>query len=492
MTHGTIYQDIGERTEGALYLGVIGPVRSGKSTFIKKFMETMVLPNIRDNGVLERATDELPQSAAGKTIMTTEPKFVPEQAVTISLDDTASMNVRLIDCVGYIVPSAIGYIEDSAPRMVKTPWYEEEIPFNMAAEIGTRKVISEHSTIGIVVTTDGSITDIPREEYLEAEQRVIRELQELSKPFVVLLNSTHPHDESTASLCREMEASYGVPVCAVNCLELDEQEIASILEKVLFEFPVRQIDIHLPKWLMALEHGHPIRRAVMESVQKYAVAVDKISRVSELAMNLLNCEYITNAAVEAIRLGEGEATLKAQIGQELFYRVLSEVTGLSVSDEASLMEQMLELSSAKKEYDKIRHAMEEVEATGYGIVMPTVDEMVLDEPEIIKQSGQYGVRLRAEAPSIHMMKATIQSEVSPIVGSERQSEELVAYLLREFEENPRKIWDSNIFGSSLYGLVNEGLHNKLSRMPSDARMKLKETVERIINEGCNGLICIIV
>ena len=492
MTHNNIYKDISERTAGALYLGVIGPVRSGKSTFIKRFMETMVLPNIKETGVLERATDELPQSAAGKTIMTTEPKFVPEQAVQVALDDTASMNVRLIDCVGYIVPSAIGYIEDSAPRMVKTPWYDEEIPFNMAAEIGTRKVITEHSTIGIVVTTDGSITDIPREEYLEAEERVIRELQELSKPFVVLLNTTHPHDDQTSSLCREMEERYHVPVCAVNCLELDEHEIRQILEKVLFEFPVNSLDLFLPKWLMTLHHAHPIRKSVMESIRKYASSVDKISRVSDFARNLLHCEYITNAAVEAIRLGEGEATVRAHIGQELFYRVLSEVTGLDIPHEAALMEQMLELSSVKKDYDKIRHAMDEVEATGYGIVMPTVDEMVLDEPEIIKQSGQYGVRLRAEAPSIHMMKATIQTEVSPIVGSERQSEELVAYLLREFEEDPRKIWDSNIFGSSLYGLVNEGLHSKLSRMPSDARMKLKETVERIINEGCNGLICIIV
>lgn len=492
MTHSNIYQDISERTAGALYLGVIGPVRSGKSTFIKRFMETMVLPNIHDTSVLERATDELPQSAAGKTIMTTEPKFVPEQAVTVSLDDTAAMDVRLIDCVGYIVPSAIGYIEDSAPRMVKTPWYEEEIPFNMAAEIGTRKVIAEHSTIGIVVTTDGSITDIPRDEYMEAEERVIRELQELSKPFVVLLNTTHPHDESTAVLCRDMESRYGVPVCAVNCLELDETEIRAILEKVLFEFPVREIDMELPKWLTALERSHPIRRSVMDTIRKYVKHVDKICRVSAFARDLLTCEYIINAAVESVALGEGKATLHAQVDNALFYRVLSEVTGLSVQDEAGLMELMLELSEAKKDYDKIRHALDEVEATGYGIVMPTVDEMTLEEPEIIRQSGQYGVRLRAEAPSIHMMKATIQSEVSPIVGSERQSEELVSYLLKEFEENPRKIWDSNIFGSSLYGLVNEGLHNKLSRMPSDARMKLRETVERIINEGCNGLICIIV
>lgn len=492
MTQTNIYEDIRERTSGALYLGVIGPVRSGKSTFIKRFMETLVLPSIKEQSLLERATDELPQSAAGKTIMTTEPKFIPEQPVSVMLDDTATMNVRLIDCVGYIVPSAIGYIEDNAPRMVKTPWYSEEIPFNMAAEIGTRKVIAEHSTIGIVVTTDGSITDIPREEYLEAEERVIRELKELGKPFVVLFNSTHPHDEETAQVCRELEERYGVPVCPVNCLDLDEAEIRTILEKVLFEFPVCEIDVCLPKWLTNLERTHPIRKAVLDTVRAHASAVNKICRVPDFARSLLGCEYIANAGVETITLGEGRATVSAQIDRELFYQVLSDVTGLTIGDEAELMDTMLELASAKAEYDKIRHALDEVEATGYGIVMPTVDEMVLDEPEIIKQSGRYGIRLCAQAPSIHMMKATIQTEVSPIVGSERQSEELVSYLLREFEEDPGKIWDSNIFGTSLYGLVNEGLHNKLARMPVDARLKLKETVERIINEGCNGLICIIV
>ncbi len=492
MTQTNIYKDIRERTAGALYLGVIGPVRSGKSTFIKRFMETLVLPSIHEQHILERTTDELPQSAAGKTIMTTEPKFIPEQPVTICLDESAQMDVRLIDCVGYIVPSAIGYIEDNTPRMVKTPWYDEEIPFNMAAEIGTRKVIAEHSTIGIVVTTDGSITDIPREEYENAEERVIRELSELNKPFVVLMNTTHPHTEETRSLCLSLQEKYGVPVTPVDCLGMDDTQIRSILEKALFEFPARQIDIGLPRWLTGLHRAHPIRRAVMETIKKYAGDVHKICHVSDFARNLLGCEYIDNAGVEAVSLGEGKATLYTQIGQELFYEVLREVTGLDVRDEASLMDILMELSSMKTEYDKIRGALDEVEATGYGIVMPTVEEMELDEPEIIKQSGRYGIRLRARAPSIHMMKATINTEVAPIVGSERQSEELVNYLLREFEENPAKIWDSNIFGSSLYGLVNEGLHNKLLRMPTDARLKLKETVERIINEGCNGLICIIV
>jgi len=492
MTQCSIYQDINTRTAGALYLGVIGPVRSGKSTFIKRFMETLVLPNIADASVLERATDELPQSAAGKTIMTTEPKFIPEQAVSIAVDDTADMSVRLIDCVGYIVPSAIGYIEDNAPRMVKTPWYDEEIPFNMAAEIGTRKVIAEHSTIGIVVTTDGSITDIPREEYLEAEERVVRELQELGKPYIVLMNSTHPQSEESYLLCKQMEEKYGVPVRPVNCLDLDETEIKGILETILFEFPVREIDIQLPKWLMELDYAHPVRYSVMSSVKKHAANVNKVCQVSDFARDLLNCEYIQNANIDRIQLGQGKAVVAAQVGQQLFYQVLREVTEFDIFDEATLLSTLSEMKSVKKEYDKIRQALDEVEATGYGIVMPTIDEMELSEPEIIRQNGRYGIRLCAQAPSIHMMKATIETEVSPIVGSERQSEELVNYLLREFEENPGKIWDSNIFGTSLYGLVNEGLHNKLTRMPNDSRMRLKETVERIINEGCNGLICIIV
>ena len=492
MTHTNLYEDIRERTAGALYLGVIGPVRSGKSTFIKRFMETLVLPNIENSAILERTTDELPQSSAGRTIMTTEPKFIPEQPVSVCLDETAQMNVRLIDCVGYIVPSAIGYIEDNTPRMVKTPWYDEEIPFNMAAEIGTRKVITEHSTIGIVVTTDGSITGIPREEYENAEERVIRELHELNKPFVVLMNTTQPHAEETLELCYRMQDKYGVPVTAVDCLLMDGVQIRAVLEKALFEFPAREIDIVLPRWLTELHRAHPIRKSVMETVRRCAADVHKIAQVSDLARHLLECEYIHHAAVETVSLGEGKVTLQTQINKELFYQVLREVTKLDVQDDASLMDILTELADMKKEYDKIRYALDEVEATGYGIVMPTVEEMELEEPEIIKQNGRYGIRLCANAPSIHMMKASIHTEVAPIVGSERQSEELVSYLLREFEEDPARIWDSNIFGSSLYGLVNEGLHNKLLRMPTDARLKLKDTVERIINEGCNGLICIIV
>jgi stage IV sporulation protein A len=487
-----IYDTIAQRTQGDIYIGVVGPVRTGKSTFIKRFMDTLVLPNIDSSYRRERANDELPQSAAGRTIMTTEPKFIPEQAVTITVDGTATMNVRMIDCVGYIVPSSLGYIEDNAPRMVKTPWFEEEIPFNMAAEIGTQKVINEHSTIGLVVTTDGSITEIPREEYAEAEERVVSELKEINKPFIILLNTTNPASQEAIQMAEEMENRYGVQVYPVNCLEMTENEIRRILEKILFEFPVREIGIELPKWLTSLDKEHPIRRAVFDTVRAAAEKVTKISNVSNMTNDIVKCEYVDNARMTSVELGTGKAGLNVSLSPNLFYKVLGETTGLEIDGEAALMSNMVELAAIKKKYDKIKNALDEVEATGYGIVMPALEEMTLDEPEIIRQSGRYGIRLRAQAPSIHMLKADITTEVSPIVGSERQSEDLVNYLLREFDENPSKIWESNIFGTSLYGLVNEGLHNKLYRMPVDARIKLKETVERIINEGCSGLICIIV
>ncbi|MBP3436106.1 MAG: stage IV sporulation protein A [Clostridia bacterium] len=488
----SIYQDIATRTGGDIYIGVVGPVRTGKSTFIKQFMDTLVLPNIDSEYSRERAVDELPQSSAGRTIMTTEPKFIPEQAVGITVSGTAGMKVRMIDCVGYVVPSALGYIEENAPRMVKTPWFEEEVPFNMAAEVGTQKVISEHSTIGLVVTTDGSITEIPREEYAEAEERVIRELQAIHKPFAVLLNTVAPHSEETKTLCDELTEKYGVPVCPVNCLEIGEEEIRAILETILFEFPIDQIGFKMPAWVMGLDRRHPVRQSIVGAVRDAVSGMQKIRELNDLGERLASCEYLSDAALTAVDLGSGSGVVELGMLPELFYQVLSEVTGIPVADEGELMIRMNELSEIRRRYDKLKAALDQVEMTGYGIVMPSLEEMALDEPEIIKQSGRYGVRLRATAPSIHMMKANITTEVAPIVGSEKQSEELVNYLLREFEEEPGKIWDSNIFGTSLYGLVNEGLHNKLHRMPGDARLKLKETVERIINEGCNGLICIIV
>ena len=491
-TASSLYKDMAARTGGDVYLGVVGPVRSGKSTFIKRFMDTLVIPNMTDAYRRERATDELPQSAAGRTIMTTEPKFIPEQAAQVTLDGVANLRVRLIDCVGYILPSALGYIENEQPRMVKTPWYEEEIPFNMAAEEGTRRVITDHSTVGLVVTTDGSVTDLPREEYAVAEQRVVEELQAIHKPFTVLLNGTDPHAPATRRLAQELTEKYGVPVVPVNCQTMTEAEIREILSALLSQFPVRQVGLTLPRWLLRLAHDHPVRCAVMDTVRAACVGVEKVSQVSELAESLRPCPYIDSAAVDAVDLGQGAVTVAVTVRPELFYQILGEATGLEIADEGALMAQMLEMAAVCRKYEKLRGALEQVEATGYGIVMPDMEEMMLEEPEIIRQSGRYGVRLRAAAPSLHLMKAQIQTEVSPIVGSERQSEDLVNYLLGQFEEDPQKIWDSNIFGTSLYGLVNEGLHSKLQHMPDDARRKLKETVERIINEGCNGLICIIV
>lgn len=490
MNH-SIYSDIARRTDGNIYLGVVGPVRSGKSTFISRFMNSLVIPNIPDEFRRERANDELPQSSAGKTIMTTEPKFVPEEAAAIELEDGVKMNVRLIDCVGYIVPSAIGYIENEAPRMVMTPWFEEEVPFNMAAEVGTRKVITDHSTIGIVVTTDGSITDIPREEYEEAEARIISELNEINKPFVVLLNCGDPNSAESRALAKELCAKYGTEVIPVNCVDLDEEGVRRILGAVLLKFPVREVKIRMPRWITALDKEHWLKKEVFGCIKTAAADIVGINDVKNAADVISECEYVKRAAAEELDLGTGSGIIDITLQNELFYKILGEATGLELNSENDLMPCMIELASIKRKYERVRNALEEVEATGYGIVLPQMDELTLEEPEIIKQGGKYGVRLKASAPSIHMMSANITTEINPIVGSEKQSEELINYLLNDFEENPTKIWESNIFGKSLSDLVNEGLHNKLNRMPVDARLKLQETIQRIINDGCGGLICII-
>lgn len=491
MAVNNIYNDIAARTGGDIYIGVVGPVRTGKSTFIKKFMENMVLPNIEDSQRRERATDELPQSSAGRTIMTTEPKFIPEDAVEITLPSKSRMKVRMIDCVGYIVPSALGYIEGENPRMVKTPWFDEEIPFNMAAEIGTQKVISEHSTIGLVVTTDGSISDIPREEYAEAEKRVIGELQELEKPFVVLLNCKEPGSAASKKLAAEMTDSYGVPVVAVNCLELGQNDISDILSQVLSEFPLKEIRVDLPGWITSLDKSHWLRSDIFGRISSLAENLKKVRDVRNFSNEIASGEYIAASGVESMNLATGSAKINVVLHPSLFFKIIEEETGIAVKNEHELMQKLKELSAAQSGYKRIQNALDEVEATGYGIVLPDIEDLSLEEPEIMKQGGRYGVRLRASAPSLHIMKADIQTEVAPIVGSESQSEELIRYLLKEFEENPSMIWQSNIFGTSLHQLVNEGLHNKLYRMPGDARLKLRETLERVINEGCSGLICII-
>lgn len=491
MENQTIYNDISKRTGGDIYIGVVGPVRTGKSTFIKKFMENLVIPNMANDFMRERATDELPQSSAGKTIMTTEPKFIPEEGALVTLPENTNFNVRLIDCVGYIVPSSLGYFEDEMPRMVHTPWFDEEVPFNMAAEVGTKKVITDHSTLGLVITTDGSISDIPREEYEEAEERVINELKEINKPYIILLNVTNPNSEETLSLKKHMEEKYKKTVFPVNCLELSETDIKAILKQFLYEFPLKEIAIKLPRWIISLNKEHWLKRAVFETIKEEVSKINKIGDISSISEKISLCEYIDKVSIDNTDLGRGMTELSISLIPELFYKILGETTGLEIEGESGLMPCLIELAKCKKEYDKLKGALDEVTATGYGIVMPTMEELKLEEPQIVKQGGKYGVKLRASAPSIHMMRADIKTEVSPIVGSEKQSEELIMFLLKEFEESPKKIWESNIFGKSLHELVNEGLHNKLYRMPTDARMKLQETIERIINEGCSGLVCLI-
>ena len=491
MEERSIYKDIESRTGGDIYIGVVGPVRTGKSTFIKRFMDTLVVPNITDDSLRERTIDELPQSAAGRTIMTTEPKFVPENAVPVALEGNAHLRVRMIDCVGYIVESAMGYIEEDGERMVRTPWSETEMPFRQAAELGTKKVIDDHSTIGVLVTTDGSIGDIDREDYVRAEERVAAELTAAGKPFVILLNTTAPESASSAAMASSLSRRYGAPAIAVDCALMDENTVKGILAAILFEFPIREIHVDIPGWLQGLEKENWLLRAVFGSIRERAKDISRIREVQDAAADLSENDYIAEAELSNMDLGTGRADLRVRLDGDLFYRVLTEKSGLEIHSERELMQSICELAAAKDSVDRIGKAYEEVLDKGYGIVMPTMEELSLEEPEIVRQNGKYGIRLRASAPSIHMMRVRTTAEVTPIVGSEQQSEELVTYLLKEFEESPAKIWDSNIFGKSVSDLVNEGLHNKLYRMPDKARLKIGETVEKIINDGCNGLICII-
>lgn len=486
-----IYTNISQRTKGDIYAGVVGPVRTGKSTFIKKFMDLLVVPNIQDEHERERAKDELPQSANGRTIMTTEPKFIPNEAVQISLDDNVSFKVRFVDCVGYLVKGAIGDIENDEPRMVNTPWFEERIEFKVAAEIGTQKVISEHSTIGMVVTTDGSFSEIMRQDYVEAEERVISELKELKKPFVVILNSSRPKDSDTLLLKEELEQKYDVPVTCINCAFLKQEDINDVFEKILHEFPIGEVLINFPGWLAGLDLNHELRARVNSCIKETFTKASRIKDIIHLVDEFSENDFVKNVYLQKIDLGEGKIYIDVSMNESLFYSVMSQISGIEIQSEKMLFKIVKEFSEVKNEYEKLRTAISEVEATGYGIVMPQIHELKLEEPQILKQNGKYGVKLRASAPSIHMIKADIETEIAPLVGSEKQSEELLDYLVKEFETDRAKIWTSNIFGKSLHELVNEGLNNKLSKMPPDARLKLKETLQRIINEGSAGLICII-
>ena len=491
MENLSLYQDIKSRTDGDIYIGVVGPVRTGKSTFIKQFMDLLVIPNIENEYKKERAQDELPQSAAGRTIMTTEPKFVPNEAIEITLGDNIRFKTRLVDCVGYLVNNALGYLEDDVPRMVKTPWSDEEIPFETAAELGTTKVISEHSTIGILVTTDGSITDIPREDYIKAEERVVSELKSLNKPFVIVLNSENPDSDYTLELAKKLEDKYNVYVLPTDCSNLSIDDINNIFGKLLYEFPIEQMNISFPRWVESLSPDHWLKVELFSEIKNAFSNISVLKEINDSLSNIKTTEIISNTELSEINLGNGNVSINITLKDSLFYQILTETTGVQISDEGDLFASLTSLSQTKKEYDKIAYALEEVKAKGYGIVTPSIDELILEEPEMVKQGSRFGVKLRAKAPSIHMIRADITTEVSPIVGSEKQSEELVTYLLSEFENDPKKIWESNIFGKSLHELVNEGLQNKLCRMPEDAQGKLQETLERIVNEGSGGLICII-
>ncbi|MCS1350974.1 stage IV sporulation protein A [Mechercharimyces sp. CAU 1602] len=486
-----IFTDIAERTGGDIYLGVVGAVRTGKSTFIKRFMEQMVIPNISNEADRSRATDELPHSGAGRTITTIEPKFVPNQAVNLAVSEGLDINVRVVDCVGYAIAGARGYEDDHGPRMINTPWFEEPIPFQEAAEVGTRKVIQEHSTMGVVVTTDGSITDIPRESYEEIEERIVGELKEVGKPFILLLNSTQPYSEEAQALRNELAERYDIPVLAVSVATMMEEDFLAVLKEVLFEFPVHEVNVNLPSWVMVLDDEHWLRNEFEASVHDTVKDIRRLRDVDEMVYHFEDYEFIDRAALSGMDMGHGIAEIDLYAPDELYDEILTEVVGVEIRGKDHLLQLMQEFSKAKTEYDKIADALQMVKTTGYGVAAPTLEEMSLDQPELIKQGPRFGVRLKATAPSIHMIQVDVQSEFAPIIGSEKQSEELVNYLMRDFEDNPLQIWESDIFGRSLHSIVREGIQAKIAMMPENARFKLQETLERIINEGSGGLIAII-
>ena len=485
-----IYKDIAMRTKGDIYIGVVGPVRTSKSTFIKSFMDKLVIPNIENDYVKTRTLDELPQAGEGNAIMTTEPKFVPNEAVKISLEGGIDLNVRLIDCVGYIIDGVKGHIVDDKPRMVSTPWSEQKMPFAQAAELGTQKVIKDHSTIAVVITSDGTITDIPRENYINSEGRVVNELKSLNKPFVIVLNSAQPESDKTLEIAHQMENKYGTKVIPVDCKNLSQDAVNDILEEALYQFPIGEIDITLPKWLEAMPINHWLKENIISSVREMASKINGIRDINKNISILENNENVKKLYAENINLGEGKANIDVTLNDNLFYSILSETTGMEITSEYELISMMKNLAEAKRAYDKIKFALDEVNKKGYGIVTPSVEEMTISEPEVLKQGNRFGIKIDADAPSIHLIKTNIKTSVSPIVGSEDQSKELVGYLKNQYKENPENMWDYNIFGRSLRELITDDLNSKLMRMPEDTQYKFKETLQKIINEGNGGLICI--
>lgn len=492
MENRTIYESIAERTQGDIYVGVVGPVRTGKSTFIKRFMDLMVLPNVADEHIKQRVRDELPQSGTGRTITTTEPKFVPAQAVMVKLPDHTHFKVRMVDCVGYMVKNALGHLENDQPRMVNTPWSADRIPFTKAAEIGTRKVIADHSTIGIVVTTDGSIGEIPRDDFVAAEERVVKELKELNKPFVIVLNSIEPQNTSTMAIKEDLEKRHRVPVISVNCARMSPDQLQEILGKVLYQFPAEEIDFFLPAFISGLPKDHWIKSSIISGVKTWSKTIDHIKDIGETVAVLADGAVVKNAFVKDMDLGTGVVGTVLEPVDGLYYQVISEITGTKVQDDTQFFPLIRELAVAKKAYDKLAAAMVQVEETGYGIVQPNLAEMSLEEPEVFRQGNNFGVRLKAKAPSLHLIRTDVTTEVAPVVGSLRQSEDMIQSLLAEFTEDPQKIWETNIFGKSLYEMVEEQMQSKLSNVPDHIREKLQRSLQKVSDEGKEHMICIVI
>ena len=493
MERAELYRDIAQRTQGDIYLGVVGPVRTGKSTFIKRFMDTLVIPEIENEHIRERVIDELPQSGSGKTVMTTQPKFVPNDAVTIRIgdDDAAELSVRMIDCVGYMVEGALGGLEEDVPRMVRTPWFDHDIPFGEAAEIGTRKVISEHSTIGIVVLTDGSVTGLEREAYEPAEEKVFEELKKTGKPFAVIMNSAHPDSRQTIEYADEVSNKYSVDVLTLDIMKMDASDIASLLENVLYDFPISSIDLELPKWAKVLGPEHPMISGLIEDLRSILPDMNKMRDYKLLNGSLCANEWFEAPSHQKVTLGDGRISLRLIPHEKVFYKVLSEECGCEIADEFELMSSLREFAEAKREYDRVASALKAANEFGYGLVPPRIDEMELDRPEIVHHGNRFGVKLKAHASGLHIIRVDIESEVNPLVGTEEQGEELAGCLMKTFETSPDEIWSTNIFGKPLYDLVRDGMTSKTNNLPPDVQLRLRDTLTRMVNDGCNGLICIL-
>ena len=491
MDNFNVYKDIQARTGGEIYIGVVGPVRTGKSTFIKRFMELLVLPAMEDENLRNLSRDELPQSAAGKTIMTTEPKFIPKEAASINLADGIEAKVRVIDCVGFMVDGAAGHVENGEERLVKTPWFDYDIPFTQAAEIGTRKVINDHSTIGIVVTTDGTIGEIKRPGYIAAEKQTIDELKKLGKPFVVLLNSTKPYSDETARLAREMSESYGVSVLPVNCEQLKKEDVFHILERVLKEFPVTEMDFHIPKWLEILPASHWLKSQIIQAARN---VIQKVTHMKDVSGELeqQHTDTIRSMNVKNMQMADGRVGVQVDMDDSYYYQILSDYVGLPIEGEYQLMQTLSSLANMQKEYEKVQNALTQVRLKGYGVVTPERSEIVLDEPQVIKHGNKYGVKMKAEAPSINLIKAHIETEIAPIVGSEQQAQDLIAYIKENARESDDGIWNTNIFGKSIEQIVEDGIQAKVSQMTEDCQLKLQDTLQKIINDSNGGMICIII